>query len=117
MSGTYKQQTYLIAGLILMSIGIIWLFNAIGVELPEHLISIPTLVTVSGLIVLVKAQFKSESGWILFAFGIVLLLNRFIPDRNLIQIGTASIILILGAYYLLRYFTDSRASSEKTGTF
>ena len=106
MNSNYKQQTYLIAGVILLAIGLLWLFKAIGIELPEHLISLPTLVIVTGLVILVKAQFKSESGWIVFSFGTVLLLNRLIPNQNLLQIGTASILAILGAYYLLRYFTD-----------
>ena len=106
MNSNYKQQTYLIAGVILLAIGLLWLFKAIGIELPEHLISLPTLVIVTGLVILVKAQFKSESGWIVFSFGTVLLLNRLIPNQNFLQIGTASILVILGAYYLLRYFTD-----------
>jgi len=110
MNNQYKQQTYLIGGIILLSIGILWLFHSIGIELPEHLISFPSLVMVTGLIILVKSHFKSESGWIVFSFGAVLLLNRLIPNQNLLQIGTASIITVLGAYYVLRYFTDGNSN-------
>ena len=111
MNSNYKQQTYLICGIILIVIGLLWLFHSIGIELPDHLISFPSLVMVTGLIILVKSNFKSESGWIVFSFGSVLLLNRLVPNQNLLQIGTASIITILGAYYLLRYFTDGKSSS------
>lgn len=111
MNSNYKQQTYLIGGIILIAIGLLWLLHSIGIELPDHLISFPSLVMVTGLIILVKSNFKSESGWIVFSFGSVLLLNRLIPNQNLLQIGTASIITILGAYYLLRYFTDGKSSS------
>ena len=111
MNSNYKQQTYLIGGIILIAIGLLWLLHSIGIELPDHLISFPSLVMVTGLIILVKSSFKSESGWIVFSFGSVLLLNRLIPNQNLLQIGTASIITILGAYYLLRYFTDGKSSS------
>ncbi len=111
MNSNYKQQTYLIGGIILIVIGLLWLFHSIGIELPDHLISFPSLVMVTGLIILVKSNFKSESGWIVFSFGSVLLLNRLVPNQNLLQIGTASIITILGAYYLLRYFTDGKSSS------
>ena len=111
MNSNYKQQTYLISGIILIARGLLWLFHSIGIELPDHLISFPSLVMVTGLIILVKSNFKSESGWIVFSFGSVLLLNRLIPNQNLLQIGTASIITILGAYYLLRYFTDGKSSS------
>lgn len=111
MNSNYKQQTYLIGGIILIVIGLLWLFHSIGIELPYYLISFPSLVMVTGLIILVKSNFKSESGWIVFSFGSVLLLNRLVPNQNLLQIGTASIITILGAYYLLRYFTDGKSSS------
>jgi len=103
-----KQTTYLVVGMILITIGTLWLFRAMGIELPEHLISIPTIFIVSGLVVLIKAGFKSEAGWVIFAFGWVLLLNRMLPNRNLNQIGTASIILILGAYYVLRYLIEDK---------
>lgn len=94
--------------MILITVGALWLFRSIGIELPEHLISLPTIIILSGLIVLIKTGFKSEAGWIIFAFGLVLLLNRIIPNRNLNQIGTASIILVLGAYYVLRYVTEDK---------
>lgn len=113
MNANYKQQTYLISGILLLAIGLLWLFKSVGIELPEHLISLPTLVMITGLVILVKSQFKSESGWIVFSFGSVLLMNRLIPDQNLLQIGTASILTILGAYYILRYFTDGNESGQK----
>lgn len=94
--------------MILITVGALWLFRSIGIELPEHLISLPNIIILSGLIVLIKTGFKSEAGWIIFAFGLVLLLNRIIPNRNLNQIGTASIILVLGAYYVLRYVTEDK---------
>jgi hypothetical protein len=103
-----KQTTYLVVGMILITIGTLWLFKSIGIELPEHLISVPTIIMLSGLIVLIKAGFKSEAGWVIFAFGWVLLLNRMLPNRNLNQIGTASILLVLGAYYVLRYLTGNK---------
>lgn len=108
MNQIEKQTTYLVVGMILITVGALWLFRSIGIELPEHLISLPTIIILSGLIVLIKTGFKSEAGWIIFAFGLVLLLNRIIPNRNLNQIGTASIILVLGAYYVLRYVTEDK---------
>ena len=108
MNQIEKQTTYLVVGMILITIGTLWLFRAMGIELPEHLISIPTIFIVSGLVVLIKAGFKGEAGWVIFAFGWVLLLNRMFPNRNLNQIGTASILLVLGAYYVLRYFTEDK---------
>lgn len=105
MKVNYKQQTYLIGGVTLLIIGLLWLLRSLGITLPDHVISFPTLIIVTGLIILIKSEFKSESGWITFSFGVVLLLNKLFPDQNLLQIGSASIILALGAYYLLRYFS------------
>lgn len=112
MNQAEKQTTYLVVGMILITVGTLCLFRSIGIELPEHLISVPTTIMLSGFIVLIKAGFKSEVGWVIFAFGLVLLLNRMVPNRNLNQIGTASIILILGAYYVLRYITEYKRKTE-----
>jgi len=67
-----------------------------------------------GLLVLVQAKFKSELGWIIFGFGNVLLMNRLIPNQNILQIGVAGILIILGIYYLIRYFNqqDSIKTSD-----
>jgi len=114
MNSKYKQQTYLIAGILLLTIGLLWLIKSIGIDLPEHLISLPTMVMVTGLVILVKSHFKNESGWIVFSFGSVLLLNKLIPNQNLLQIGTASILTILGTYYVLRYFTDGNDNATNS---
>jgi hypothetical protein len=99
-----KNKSYLVGGLILITIGLLWLLHALNIHLPEVLLSFPSLVTMIGILILVQAKFKSELGWIIFGFGNVLLLNRLIPDQNIIQIGVAGILIILGLYYLLRYF-------------
>ena len=112
MNQIEKQTTYLMVGMILITIGTLRLFKSIGIELPEHLISIPTIFIVSGLVVLIKAGFKSEAGWVIFACGWVLLLSRMFPNRNLSQIGMASILLVLGAYYVLRYFTGDKNKTD-----
>lgn len=112
MKTNYRQQTYLIGGITLLFIGVLWLLRSLGITLPDHVISFPTLVIAIGLVILIKSEFKSESGWLIFAFGDVLLLNKLVPDKNLLQIGSASIILVLGAYYLLRYFTDENKSTN-----
>ncbi len=109
-----KNKSYLVGGIILITIGILWLLHALNIHLPEILLSFPSLVTMIGILILVQAKFKSELGWIIFGFGNVLVLNRLIPDRNVIQIGVAGILIILGLYYLLRYFgqQDSIKSNE-----
>lgn len=104
-----KNKSYLIGGIILISIGLLWLLNALNIHLPDIILSFPSLVTMIGLLVLVQAKFKSELGWIIFGFGNVLLLNRLIPDHNILQIGVASILILLGVYYLIRYYNQGES--------
>lgn len=101
-----KNKSYLIGGIILIGIGMLWLLNALNIHLPDIILSFPSLVTMIGLLILVQAKFKSELGWIIFGFGNVLLLNRLMPDRNILQIGVAGILILLGVYYLIRYFNQ-----------
>ena len=103
-SYTMKNKSYLVGGLILITIGLLWLLHALNIHLPDILLSFPSLVTMIGLLILVQAKFKSELGWIIFGFGNVLLLNRLMPQQNILQIGVAGILIVLGVYYLLRYF-------------
>lgn len=109
-----KNKSYLIGGIILIGIGMLWLLNALNIHLPDIVLSFPSLVTIIGLLVLVQAKFKSELGWIIFGFGNVLLMNRLIPDHNILQIGIAGILILLGVYYLIRYYnqTESIKSSN-----
>lgn len=99
-----KNKSYLVGGLILIFIGALWMLHALNIHLPDIILSFPSLVTMIGLLILVQAKFKSESGWIIFGFGIVLMLNKLIPNQNIIQIGIASILILLGGFYLIRYF-------------
>ena len=104
-----KNKSYLIGGIILISIGLLWLLNALNIHLPDIILSFPSLVTMIGLLVLVQAKFKSELGWIIFGFGNVLLLNRLIPHHNILQIGVAAILILLGVYYLIRYYNQGES--------
>lgn len=99
-----KNKSYLVGGLILIFIGALWMLHALNIHLPDIILSFPSLVTMIGLLILVQAKFKSELGWIIFGFGNVLLLNRLMPHQNILQIGVAGILIVLGGYYLLRYF-------------
>ena len=105
-----KNKSYLVGGLILITIGLLWLLHALNIHLPDILLSFPSLVTMIGLLILVQAKFKSELGWIIFGFGNVLLMNKLFPNQNIIQIGVAGILIILGIYYLLRYFRPEDSS-------
>jgi putative Mn2+ efflux pump MntP len=105
-----KNKSYLVGGIILIIIGIIWMLNALNIHLPKIILSFPSLVTMIGLLILVQAKFKSELGWIVFGFGNVLLMNKLFPNQNITQIGVAGILIILGIYYLLRYFRSEDSS-------
>lgn len=107
-NGNKRKDSYLIFGLLLMGIGSIWLLNTMGIQLPARLFSFPTFVVAVGLLTLVKTKFKSEIGWVIFGFGLVWTFDDMLPGRQVIQLGTASIILILGGYYLLKYFTGEK---------
>jgi uncharacterized membrane protein len=103
-----RKDSYLIIGVLLMGIGLIWLLNTMGIELPAQLFSMPTFTVIIGLITLVKSKFKSELGWVIFSFGVVWTFEDMLPHRQILQLGTASIVLLLGGYYLLKYFTSDK---------
>ena len=103
-----RKDSYLIIGLLLVGIGLIWLLNTLGIELPARLFSMPTFTVIVGLITLVKSKFKSELGWVIFSFGVVWAFEDMLPHRQILQLGTASVVLLLGSYCLLKYFTSEK---------
>ena len=108
-----RKDSYLIIGVLLVGIGLIWLLNTLGIELPAQLFSMPTFTVIVGLITLVKSKFKSELGWVIFSFGVVWAFEDMLPHRQILQLGTASIVLLLGGYYLLKYFTSEKEDHFK----
>jgi hypothetical protein len=101
------NKSYLAGGIILVIIGLLWLVRSIGFVLPEFVISPQTVVILIGLITLIQYKFQSEAGWVIFLFGNVWMLHRVNPGHNILSIGTASIILGLGIYFLAKYFYQS----------
>lgn len=101
-----KNKSYLVGGIVLVTIGILWMLHALNIHLPQIVLSFPALVTMIGVLILVQTKFKSEIGWIIFGFGNVLLLNKLFPNQNIIQIGFAGILILLGLYYLLKYINQ-----------
>ncbi len=103
-----RNKAYLAGGIILSILGILWLIHALGIVVPEIIVSFPSLIMLIGLITLIQTKFKSEVAWVIFGFGVVLMLNKLFPNQNIWQIGLAGLLLILGLYYLFKYFTETK---------
>lgn len=111
-----RNKAYLAGGIILSVLGVLWLIHALGIVIPQIIVSFPSLVMLIGLITLIQTKFKSEVAWVIFGFGVVLMLNKLFPNQNIWQIGLAGLLLALGIYYLLRYFTETREIPDFTST-
>jgi len=71
-----RNKAYLAGGIILSILGILWLIHALGIVVPEIIVSFPSLIMLIGLITLIQTKFKSEVAWVIFGFGVVLMLNK-----------------------------------------
>ena len=109
-----RNKAYLAGGIILSILGVLWLIHALGIVVPEIIVSFPSLIMLIGLITLIQTKFKSEVAWVIFGFGVVLMLNKLFPNQNIWQIGLAGLLLILGIYYLIKYFTEIREIPDFT---
>ena len=106
------SKVYLVAGTFLLIIGLIWFLHAVGLHIPEAVISFQSAITLIGLLTLVQTQFKSETAWIIFAVGNVLLSDKISPDHNIIEIGFSSILFIFGGYLLFKYYWGNKKIEE-----
>ena len=84
------------AGILVVAFGIIYLINETGNPMPKWIFSLPMFLMALGLIVLVKHKFKKLGGWVLVIVGKVLLLNEFYPNMMNYDIIWPILIILLG---------------------
>jgi predicted membrane protein len=100
-SGTYGR---VMAGVILVIVGVVLFAKQLGVELPYWLFRWEMFLIVLGLFIGAKHSFK-RSGWIIpVLIGVFFLLDDWIVDINIKHFFWPTIILLVGATMILSPF-------------
>lgn len=93
----------LIGGILLVIIGLFWLFESLNVTIPPYVFSFETLTIIGGIVVLIYSKFKSEWGYLLLTWGIISTANKLYPGHNILDIGVSTMLIIFGVYFIYKY--------------
>ena len=89
-------------GLIIMTIGSIFLAKQTGVEIPGWLLSWPMILIVVGLFIGIKHRFKDWAWLILILIGSAFLAGNFIEGFNIGHLMWPVIIIVIGLVMIIR---------------
>jgi predicted membrane protein len=91
-----------VAGIILVGVGIVLLLRNIGFLFPHWLFTWPVIVILAGIYTGFKHNFKNNSWLIIIAVGSFFLIERFMPSVSLQPYFWPLIIIGIGVLYILR---------------
>lgn len=95
-------KTKLLAGLLVITFGVLILLSQIGFHIPKYLYSWEVILMVIGFLSLVKHKFRKTWGYVLIAVGGVFLLNDFYPHTIEMRFVYPAIIIIVGFSIVLK---------------
>lgn len=90
-----EQQSKILAGLLIISFGTIFLLDQSGIDIPNWIYSWKMILIAAGIVTLVKHNFRKFSGYVMIGVGAVFLINNFQPGT--IDRGIIIPIVVIGA--------------------
>lgn len=79
-NNTSHQFSKIIAGILVMVVGVIILFKQMGMIIPHWILSWKMLLIAIGIVTLIRHRFQNTGGYIMVFIGSSFLLNELIPD-------------------------------------
>ena len=115
----HHERNKLLAGLIVVGIGCLFLAREMGAYIPHWIFSWPMLLIVIGIYSGVKNQFQNSTWFILILVGSAFLVRRFLPEFNLAHYTWPVIIIIIGIFIMTKpgnMFRSSRRNYYRGST-
>ncbi len=103
----------MIGGLIIVTVGVVWLANEAGIFIPRWVFSWQMLLIALGLYLGFRHSFKGFGWAIPIAFGSFFLLDRFFPYYDFHEYIWPIVIIAFGLYIMLRPGKRNSESSWK----
>jgi predicted membrane protein len=101
LEGSHKRGKVL-AGLLIVAIGVLFLMKELGVEMPFWLFSWKTLLIAVGFFTILKNKFRSAWGLLLMAVGGTFLAADFYPEVNITSLLLPVLIIIVGLFIIFK---------------
>ncbi|HWZ23462.1 MAG TPA: hypothetical protein VNW06_12455 [Cytophagaceae bacterium] len=101
LEGSHKRGKIL-AGLLIVAIGILFLIKELGVELPFWLFNWKMLLIVLGFISVLKHKFRSAWGFVVMIVAGAFLVADFYPEVNITSLILPVLIIIVGLFIIFK---------------
>ncbi len=110
-----KESSKIIAGVIIVAVGVALLLRNMGFLLPRWLFTWPMILILVGIYTGFKNNFKNNSWLIVTVIGVFFLTKKFIPSLHLEPFFWPLIIIAIGVVYILTPGTKSWVSNKQIG--
>lgn len=107
------QKSKVLAGIIILAFGILFLLMRLGFEIPFWIFSWKIILIAIGVVALYKHKFKHFGGYVLIAVGSVFLINDFYPGTIDASLLFPILIIAFGLMMVaksLNLFNDKKKS-------
>ncbi len=102
-----RERSSIIAGIIIVGIGIVFLLRNLGFLLPHWLFTWPMILIVIGIFSGIKHNFRHNSWLVLIAIGSFFLVQESIPQLHLAAYFWPLVIIGIGILYIIRPRKDN----------
>lgn len=107
-----KSRGKLVAGVLVILFGLLYLFRELGLEIPRWLISWEVILIGVGVVMLIRHKFQKLQGFVFIAIGVVFKLYEFYPDLINPRIIWPIIIILFGGSMIYRAKYGSRTKEK-----
>ncbi len=97
-----RETSKIVAGVIIVGVGIVLLMRNMGVLLPYWLFTWPVILILVGIYSGFKHNFKNNSWLIITGVGIFFWISKFIPSLHLEPFFWPLVIIAIGIIYILK---------------
>ncbi|SDL07856.1 hypothetical protein SAMN05421823_104316 [Catalinimonas alkaloidigena] len=92
----------ILAGLIVLMVGLVLLLDQTGTDLPDWITSWPMIPLTLGLVIGAKTLFKGPPVWMLFTgFGLVYLINWMHPEVQIVKFVWPAVVIAFALWMIL----------------
>ncbi len=97
-----KSRGKLVAGVLLLLFGLLYLFRELGLQIPRWLISWEVILIGIGIVILIRHKFQKMLGYVFVAVGVIFKLYEFYPDLINPRIVWPITIIFIGISMIYR---------------
>jgi predicted membrane protein len=108
-----QQQSKILAGLLVIGFGTVFLLDRMGMDIPNWFYSWEMIVIAIGLVSLVRHGFRKFSGYEMIAVGTIFLLNDFQPNMIDQRLIIPVVVIAIGLGILWKALGFGRKNEKK----